>query len=126
MVKEVNKRPAPKNRLRAAQQNLARVAEQLQATNLSLANMRQMYEATVGEKQAFKNRMVRAEMLVTAMALQGKLKGGVIKKATLEQLKQYGGFDLQDADGDLIVTPISIESIEELQAEFEESEDEQE
>jgi hypothetical protein len=104
-------------KLRKAEKRLAEVGQQLQATNISLMNMRQMYEGAITEKNALKNRMVRAEMLVTAFAAQARGGQARLKAKTLEGLNDYAGFDLTDDDGDLLVTPISLDDVEAMEAE---------
>lgn len=114
MGKEVHKRPAPKNQIKTLKAQVAQLNEQLRATNYSLMNMRQMYEGAITEKNALKAEVFRANQIITALAIQARGKTLKIKEATFGKLAEFVGFSPEaDDEGNLIITPISVEDVQE-------------
>ena len=107
-------------KLAKANERIAQLTQQLQGTNMSLMNMRQMYEGAITEKNAFRAQMLRGNSLVTALIIQARGRKLTIKEATFKKLAEYAGFDpVADAEGNLTLTLITLEDMEMMEDEIE-------
>lgn len=103
----------------------AELQQQLQATNMSLMNMRQMYEGAVTEKQGLRAQLARTTQILTGLIIQAKKQKLVLKADTFPKLQEFAGFEpVADEDGNLILTPISADMMEEMEEDLEGDEDE--
>ncbi len=103
--------PADKKRI----QDLGQENSQLR---MSVLNLRQMYEASVGEKQQLQATIANLQNMLTGAVVNGRGKSIRIKAKSLESLDQYAGLDSKVEDGDLILTALTVEQVEGMQADL--------
>ncbi len=88
---------------------------------MSILNIRQMYEGSIGEKTVLQNRLANVEQLLTAVVVNGRGKSVTLKEKTLKGLDQYAGIDTKaQDDGSLILTALTIAEVEAMQDEIDE------
>jgi uncharacterized protein YlxW (UPF0749 family) len=99
--------------------------EELQAEagqlRMSVLNIRQMYEGSIGEKNALQAQLANANQLLVAAVVAGRGKKITIKKSVFEQLSDYAGVDTKEVDGDLVISALTVADIEAMQAEIDEA-----
>jgi uncharacterized protein YlxW (UPF0749 family) len=99
--------------------------EELQAEagqlRMSVLNIRQMYEGSIGEKNALQAQLANANQLLVAAVVAGRGKKITIKKSVFEKLSDYAGVDTKEVDGDLVISALTVADIEAMQAEIDEA-----
>ena len=91
---------------------------------MSVLNMRQMYEGTTQEKMQLQSQLGNLQHMLTAAVSQGRGKSLRLKAKTLENVGDYAGLDTKVEDDDLILTALTVEQVEGMQADLEEAADE--
>ena len=125
---EVRKRnQAAKGFINPAQE---RKIQELQGENsqlrMSVLNMRQMFEGATQEKLGLQSQVQNLQNMLTAAVVQGRGHSIKIKAKAIESVDQYAGLDSKVEDGDLILTALSAEQVEEMQIDLGEDEPTQE
>jgi uncharacterized protein YlxW (UPF0749 family) len=99
--------------------------EELQAEagqlRMSILNIRQMYEGSIGEKNQLQAQLQNANQLLVAAVVAGRGKKITIKKSVFEQLSDYAGVDTKEVDGDLVISALTVADIEAMQADIDEA-----
>ena len=99
--------------------------QELQAENsqlrMSVLNMRQMYEGATQEKMQLQAQLGNLQTMLTATVSQSRGKTLRIKAKAIENVGDYAGLDTKVDDGDLILTALTVEQAEEMQADIEEA-----
>ena len=125
---EVRKRnQAAKGFINPAQE---RKIQELQGENsqlrMSVLNMRQMFEGATQEKLGLQSQVQNLQNMLTAAVVQGRGHSIKIKAKAIESVGNYAGLDSKVEDGDLILTALSAEQVEEMQIDLGEDEPTQE
>ncbi len=107
-------------KLRKAQKRIEELTEQASQASMSVLNLRQMYEGAIQEKTVLTARLNNLSSMLTAVVSQGRGKFVRIKEKTLEDVSKYAGIDTKADDGDLILTVLTVEQVEEMQDEIDE------
>lgn len=99
--------------------------EKLQEENsqlrMSVLNIRQMYEGSIGEKNQLNAQLQNANQILMGVVVGARGKTITIKAKVLTQLGEYAGIDTKDVDGDLTLTALTVAEIEAMQAEIDEA-----
>lgn len=99
-------------KLKNAEKTIENLQEQVRAARMSVLNQRQMVEAANQENDILTSRLDQAVQIITAATLQERKNRLVLKEATFSELAEYVGYDLDDDDGDLIITPVHRSELE--------------
>lgn len=108
--------------LHKRQVRIAELMEENKGLRLSIMNIRQMYEGSIGEKQSILLQLTNVQHLLVGAALTGRGNSITIKEKTLASLGEYAGVDTKDVDGDLVITALTLTEVEAMQADLEEEE----
>ena len=111
-------------KLKKANEKITNLQQQLAQSNMGLLNMRQMYEGATQEKMALQQRLASIERMLVALVIQGRGKKATIKEATLAKLSNFAGINTSAEGEDLLLTAVSVEQLEEMQADGEDDEQE--
>ena len=111
-------------KLKKANEKITVLAQQLAQSNMGLLNMRQMYEGATQEKMALQQRLASIERMLVALVIQSRGKKATIKEATLAKLSNFAGINTSAEGEDLLLTAVSVEQMEEMQADGEDDEQE--
>lgn len=106
-----------------AEAKVANLQEQVRAARMSLMNMRQMYEGVVQEKQALQQQLQQMTQIITGAAVQSRKNQLVLKKATFDKLAEFVGYEIEQDDGNLIITAVTQDDVE-IEEDVEEGSDE--
>lgn len=97
------------------EQQVAQATVRIQELGMNVLNLRQMYEGVVQEKQALRNELLRAQFLLTALVVRSNMGKVTIFKATLDRLVDFLGVNIEESDGNVVLTAIRLDEIKEGQ-----------
>jgi hypothetical protein len=110
-------------KLAKAQERNINLEQQLQSARMQILNFRQMYEAAIQERQGIQMALGRTQQILIGLILQSKGGKAVLREKTFAKLAEYAGYDTEVDGEDLILTPVSVSDVEDMEAEIEEQED---
>ena len=102
-------------RLIKAKKRIEELTANASELSMSVLNLRQMYEGATQEKLVLNQQLSNTQSMLTALVVQGRGKSVRIKAKSIENLDKYGGLDSKDEDGDLILTALTVEQVQEMQ-----------
>ena len=111
---------------KADQTRIKLLSEENSQLRMSVLNMRQMFEGATQEKLGLQSQVQNLQNMLTAAVVQGRGHSIKIKAKAIESVDQYAGLDSKVEDGDLILTALSAEQVEEMQIDLGEDEPTQE
>ena len=107
-------------KLKKAQAKVEQLTAEASQLRLSILNIRQMYEGCVGEKQQLTNQLGSANRLLVAAVAGSRGKSITVKAKVFETLDTFAGVDTKEADGDLVLTALTVAEVEAMQEEIDE------
>ncbi len=106
-------------RLIKAKKRIDELNAKLSESSMSILNLRQMFEGATQEKMMLTNQLQNAQSMLTALVAQGRGKSVRIKAKSIENINKYAGLDSKDDDGDLVLTALTVEQVQEMQGDLE-------
>ena len=112
-------------KLEKTENKLASIREENQQLRMSVFNIRQMYEASIGEKQALQAQHQQMQTMLTGLLAQARGKTATIKAKTFALIQEgnFAGIDTKLSGEDLVLTIITQEQMEEMIADIQEATD---
>ena len=108
-------------KLRKAKKKIEELQGEAAQLRMSILNIRQMYEGSIGEKTVLQNRLTNIEQLLTAAVVSSRGKTLTIKEKTFGTLTDFAGIDTKDVDGNLVLTALTVAEVEAMQDEIDEA-----
>ena len=108
-------------RLKKAKEKIEQLTGEAAQLRMSILNIRQMYEGSIGEKTVLQNRLTNIEQLLTAAVVSSRGKTLTIKEKTFGTLTDFAGIDTKDVDGNLVLTALTVAEVEAMQDEIDEA-----
>ena len=103
-------------KLRKAVEQIEKLKEENRLLSMSILNIRQMYEGSIGEKQGLQMQLNNVQQLLTACVVSARGKKLVIKEKVLSSLGDYAGIDTKaDEDGNLTIMALTIAEVAAMQ-----------
>lgn len=108
----------------AQQRRINELTAENSQLRMSVLNMRQMYEGAVQEKLQLQGQVGNLENMLTAAVVNGRGNSLRIKQKAIESVGDFAGLDSKVEDDDLILTALTVEEVEGMQADLQEAADE--
>ena len=105
-------------RLRKARERVEELTAQASQSAMSILNLRQMYEGAIQEKTILQSQLANLQGMLTALVSQGRGKSVTIKEKSLANVSRYAGIDTKAADGNLVLTALTVEAVQAMQEEI--------
>ena len=104
-------------KLRKAVEQIEKLKEENRLLSMSVLNIRQMYEGSIGEKQGLQFQLNNVQQLLTACVVSSnRAKKLVLKEKVLSSLGDYAGIDTKaDEDGNLTIMALTIAEVAAMQ-----------
>lgn len=107
-------------KLAKAQARIEELVAQGSQQAMSILNMRQMFEGVTQEKMVLQGQVQNLQNMLMGVVVQARGKHVTIKEKTFENIGKYAGIDTKLDDGDLVITALTVEQVEEMQADIDE------
>lgn len=92
-----------------------------QQLRMSILNIRQMYEGSIGEKTQLLNQLRSTNQILVSAVVGARGKTITVAAKVLDTIDKYAGIDTKSVDGNLILTAITMVEAEKMQEEIDEA-----
>ena len=105
-------------KLRKAKKRIEELQAESTQLRMSVVNMRQMYDSSIGEKNQLQALLENTNQILVAAVAGSRGKTITIKKKVIDNIANFAGLDTKDADGDLVLTALTVAEVQAMQDEI--------